>query len=216
MIENSLLRWVLSLLLGILTTMVTFWFMNFMINSDDNRMNDSSIYKVIDFVSITKKIQEPEIKKELPPEPQKQKKLPKVPNQVQKRQNVNEMKQTSLNLDMPKLSNNMGTGGNGPKILASMQISKIDSVLTPIVQINPIYPAREKRMGVEGYVKVQLEVDETGHVLSVKIVESEPQGAFDRSVTRALKKWKFRPKTLNGKAVPQTGVLTLNFKLGDN
>jgi len=215
-IQNSFLRWTISLFLGILTTLISFFFMNYMINSDDNRVGQSSVYKLIDFVSLSKEIEEPEIKKELPPEPQKQKEPPKVPSKVQKSQKNDEVhNQAPVNLDMPTLSGNIKSSMGSPKILAPMKTVKIDSALTPMVQIRPTYPSREKRMGVEGYVKARLEVDATGRVISVQIVESKPKGAFDKSVKKALKKWKFRPKTVDGKAVPQTGELRLNFKLGN-
>ena len=94
-------------------------------------------------------------------------------------------------------------------------MAKMDSVLTPMVQIKPLYPSRAKRMGTQGYVKVELNVDASGYVTNIKIIKSVPQGVFDRSVKKALRKWKFRPKTIDGKAVAQVGVLTLNFDLGN-
>ena len=199
---------------GIVTTLFLFWFMNFMINRDDNKLDESTVYKLIEFVELKKEMVQPEIKKELPPEPKQEKEPPKLTNEVVENQNVNDMQeQTPLKLNMPNLDGGMKVGG-APKMLSPMQALRVDAALTPMVQIKPVYPSREKRMGVEGYVKVELDVDALGHVLSVTILESEPAGAFDKSVLRALKKWKFRPKTVDGVAVGQKGVLTLNFKLG--
>jgi len=187
-----------------------------MINFKESKVAKNSIYKVIDFVALKQNIREPEIKKELPPEPVKQKSPPKISNMAQENKDTNPLQTpTSLHLGMPSLSKDIGIVGTAPKVLGQMQTPKIDSTLAPIVQIKPVYPLRAKRMGVEGYVKVKLDVDATGHVVSIHILESHPKGAFDKSVKRALRRWKFRPKTINGKAVAQSGELTLDFKLGN-
>lgn len=216
MISNSIARWFVSLASGTLTALSIFWFMNYMISSSNNNVVTNSIYKTIDFIALKRNIKEPDIKKELPPEPEEQKDPPKVPTMVQESKSVNNVQTpTPLNLDVPSLSGNMAMSGGAPKSLGQMKTPKMDSVLTPMVQIRPVYPSREKRMGVQGYVKVKLDVDETGHVVAIHILESKPKGAFDKAVKKALRRWKFRPKTINGKAVAQSGELKLDFKLSE-
>lgn len=216
MISNAIARWSISLVFGTLTTLIIFWFMNYMINSNDNKAVQNSIYKTIDFIALKRDLREPEVKKELPPEPMEQKDPPKIPDMVQESKSSNDLEApTPLNLDMPSLSGNIGVGGGAPKVLGKMPTPKINSALTPMVQIKPVYPSREKRMGIEGYVKVKLDVDATGHVRAIHILESKPKGAFDKSAKKALKRWRFRPKTVDGKPVAQSGELTLDFKLGD-
>ena len=193
--------------------------MHYMINSNDgDDMIQEHIYKTIDFVALKQDIKEPDIKKELPPEPMEQKNPPKVPNEVQESKSISATPTPiAPQLATPSLSGNMAMPGAGaPKMLGGMKTPKIDSALTPMVQIKPAYPSRAKRMGIEGYVKVRLNVDATGHVVAIHILESKPKGVFDRSVKRTLRRWKFRPKTVNGKAVAQSGELRLNFKLQDN
>ena len=214
---NSLIRWSSSAVSGVLITLGLFWFMNFMISSDDNRLMEGSTYKLIDFVQLKQKALDPDVKKELPPEPKKEEVPPKLPNKVVESKSTQTMQdQTPLDLDVPNLNAGMKIGGGIPKGLASMKMAKVDSALTPMVQIKPVYPSSARRMKVEGYVKVELNVDATGRVLSTKILKSVPEGVFDKSVKKAIRRWKFRPKTVNGVAVTQTGVLTLNFKLGNN
>jgi len=191
--------------------------MNFMISNNDTSLMQSSTYKIIDFVQLKQQALDPEVKKELPPEPKKEEVPPKLPNKVVQSKSTQDMQdQTPLNLDIPNLNSGAKIGNGVPKGLASMQMAKMDSALTPMVQIKPVYPSSARRMKIEGYVKVELNVDATGRVLSTKILKSEPEGVFDKSVKKAIRRWKFRPKTVNGVAVEQTGVLTLNFKLGNN
>jgi len=170
---------------------------------------------VIDFIQPSKENSVPELKKELPPEPKPPKTPPKLQKEAQESKSDDTMASPiPLNIDMPNLGGDMKFSNGAPKILAPIKMAKMDSVLTPMVQIKPLYPSRAKRMGVEGYVKVELNVDSTGHVTNIEILKSVPKGVFDKSVKKALRKWKFRPKSVDGRAVSQKGVLTLNFNLG--
>lgn len=65
----------------------------------------------------------------------------------------------------------------------------------------PRYPIGLKRRKIEGYVAVEFTVNEKGWVEDPVIRESEPQGAFDRAVLRAIKKWKFQPRRQDGKII---------------
>lgn len=189
--------------------------MQMMIASDNSALDDKESYKMIDFVQMHQQALDPEIKKELPPEPEKPKTPPKIANEIEAQSETTPQDQTPLNIDMPNLGDGVSVSRGSPKILAPIKVAKMDSALTPMMQIKPMYPSRAKRMGIEGYVKVELQVDETGVVTDIKIIKSVPEGVFDRAVRRALRRWKFRPKTVDGKAVVQNGILRLNFTLGD-
>jgi len=189
--------------------------MNYMISSNSNKLIEPEIYKVIDFIKVTKNNTVPEVDKELPPEPVLEKEPPKIQTESQDRENDNVEDSPPLTMTIPTLeSSGMKFTKGAPKILKPMKMVKMDSALTPMVRIKPLYPSRAKRMGTEGYVKVELDVNAEGYVVNIKILESVPNGVFDKSVKKALRKWKFRPKTVNGIAIAQKGVLTLNFKLG--
>ena len=52
-----------------------------------------------------------------------------------------------------------------------------------------------------------------GSVSSPKVIDSKPPRVFDSSALRAIKKWKFKPKVVNGVAVEQAGSQIIEFKL---
>jgi protein TonB len=55
---------------------------------------------------------------------------------------------------------------------------------------------------------------EDGSVGDVAVVEAEPKRVFDREAIRALKRWKYSPKVVDGKAVQQPGIMVqLDFSL---
>jgi protein TonB len=84
----------------------------------------------------------------------------------------------------------------------------------PITRADPKYPERARRFNREGYVLVEFTIDVDGRVKNVRIVESDPEGLFDREVIRAMSKWRYAPQLVNGIAVERPGVTTrFNFKL---
>jgi len=87
----------------------------------------------------------------------------------------------------------------------------------PIVRVNPKYPIQAARDGIEGWVTLSFTIDEVGKVIDVGIMDANPKRVFDKEAKKALKKWKYKPKLQNGKAVkqPNQSVL-LEFKLSQS
>ncbi|MBD3824520.1 MAG: energy transducer TonB [Epsilonproteobacteria bacterium] len=63
------------------------------------------------------------------------------------------------------------------------------------------YPKQAKKMGIKGYVLLNLLIDKEGNVEKVKVLESDPQGLFEESATQGVKSWKFKPALYKGEAV---------------
>lgn len=95
----------------------------------------------------------------------------------------------------------------------TMELTVDDSELTPLVRINPVYPPQLRRRKIEGHVTARLHVNGQGNVTGVDIVESEPSGLFDATVLMALRRWKFRPRCVDGVNVPYNGIVTIEFRL---
>jgi periplasmic protein TonB len=71
-------------------------------------------------------------------------------------------------------------------------------------------PARKAR--TEGVVFLEAIIDTAGNVTDIRVLKGLPYG-LNESAMDAVKKWKFRPGTLNGKAVPVVLDLTISFHL---
>ncbi len=85
---------------------------------------------------------------------------------------------------------------------------------SPIVRINPKYPTTAARDGIEGWVQLSFNISPTGEVIDATVVNSKPKRIFDREALRAIKRWKYRPKVVEGVAQLQTGqTVQLDFKL---
>ena len=88
---------------------------------------------------------------------------------------------------------------------------------TPIVRINPKYPTTAAREGLEGWVQLSFSISPTGEVIDPVVINAEPKRTFDREAIRAIKRWKYRPKVIEGVAQLQTGqTVQLDFKLDNS
>ena len=85
--------------------------------------------------------------------------------------------------------------------------------MSPIVRINPMYPRDAQFRGLEGWVKLEFTITEVGTVKNPKVIEADPPRVFNREALRAILKWKFKPRVIDGVAVERTATQTLDFTL---
>jgi periplasmic protein TonB len=81
-----------------------------------------------------------------------------------------------------------------------------DGDALPVVKVSPVYPTRAQQQGVEGYVLVQFTIDELGRVMDVEVIEAEPRGMFERAALKAVERFRYRPRVVNGHATSVNGV----------
>ncbi len=82
-----------------------------------------------------------------------------------------------------------------------------------ISMINPVYPYRAKRMGIQGSVAVRFLVDRTGAVRKLTILEANPPDIFNDTVMKTLEKWTFKPGRKDGKDVETWITTQIRFEL---
>jgi protein TonB len=76
----------------------------------------------------------------------------------------------------------------------------------------PQYTEIARKARIQGVVIVQAIIDKQGVVTNVKVLKPLPMG-LDQAAAEAIKSWKFKPATLNGKPVAVYYNLTVNFTL---
>jgi protein TonB len=146
-----------------------------------------------------------------PPKPPPPKEPPPPPRmQVSK---TDQVVQQMPQLDMPQLDVPMA-GGAGMFIGNFEQVDQsTEGDIIPIVRINPIYPREAAIAGTEGWVKLEFTITETGTVKSPKVIDAQPPRIFNREAVRAILKWKFKPRVVDGVAVERQATQTIDFKL---
>ena len=85
--------------------------------------------------------------------------------------------------------------------------------LVPTLKIKPSYAPRALRSGVEGLVTVEFTIATDGTVKNPNIIKSNPPKIFDRSVLKAITRWKFNPEVVDGKTVERRARQDIHFKL---
>ncbi|WP_154222761.1 energy transducer TonB [Marinicella rhabdoformis] len=68
--------------------------------------------------------------------------------------------------------------------------------------IAPMYPPTLLQRQVEGWVEVLITVNELGRVDDIEVLANKPNRAFNNAALKAVRKWTFHPKIMDGKAVP--------------
>lgn len=65
----------------------------------------------------------------------------------------------------------------------------------PTSRVNPTYPARAQRRGMEGFVEVSFTIRRDGSVdgSSIRITDAQPRRVFDDAARDAIAQWQFEP-----------------------
>ena len=203
-------RFLASLLLGVAVTLVLFFIMQALIDSGDQAYRSDSDGQIMEFVRIKddeslslkdrRKPKKPEPPKEPPPPP-------KMIVEKQVKPTMNKVKIDIPNIDLPTIA------GGGPFLGNWAGNPLAEGDVLPIVRIDPQWPREALVEGIEGYVIVEVIIAADGSVASAVDIESVPRRLFDRNVIRAVLKWKFKPRIINGVAVERRAIQRLDFSL---
>jgi protein TonB len=80
--------------------------------------------------------------------------------------------------------------------------------------VQPDYPPDAYRSRSQGWVEVEFTVTPDGAVSNAQVVSAEPPRIFNSAALNAVKRWTFKPKLENGKAVEEQMRRRIEFKLG--
>jgi periplasmic protein TonB len=76
--------------------------------------------------------------------------------------------------------------------------------------VDPVYPAAAKASGQRGSVVLQVVIGRDGAVQDVKFLQGSLM--FARAAIDAVRQWRFKPYSMNGRAVSVQSQITLNFR----
>ena len=191
---------------GALVSFLLFIFMYMLIKPGDLDLNALKDRQMVDFIRIKKDDTLNERDRRLPDKPPPPKRPP--PPELEQPE-LKKLPTPKLDINLPDIDMPIDT--DGALVGGGQFIS--DGGLIPLVRISPRYPRKALLEGREGYVIVELLVDESGNVLSAKIREASPSTLFNAAAIQAVLKWKFKPRVSGGVAVKQRGLTTIEFTL---
>ena len=214
--NKSAIIWTSAGLLSVLFNIILFGLMPSLVSDTPFKKTKIENYHQINMVRIKHIKPEPE-KKEEKIEPKK--KIMKVKQSLY----YHKIKINKLNFEInPKLTGSLAAIASPEMtkfnfsdlgIKDIFDLGEVDAAPVPVAQIQPLYPMRAKRAGIEGKVKVRFVVNKKGFVEKVRILASEPKNVFDQSVIRCLSAWRFSPGIYQGEPVNTFVGTTIKFEL---
>jgi len=83
----------------------------------------------------------------------------------------------------------------------------------PVQMPAPRYPTQASRRGVEGVVRIRVDVGTDGVPIDVTVVEGSGTRELDRAALEAVRRWRFRPGVADGRPVPGSVVVPVEFSM---
>jgi TonB family protein len=78
---------------------------------------------------------------------------------------------------------------------------------------SPRYPDEAKQKGIQGVVRLHIVVNRSGSVKSLDVMAGDP--ILAKAAMEGVRKWKFEPTYVSGKAVEVDSAVEINFQLVD-
>lgn len=219
---GTVLVWISAIVLALGLNLFIFGIMPTLIQGVPDAPDDAELIQAIQVIRI-KRPDTPPRKKEPPRPPEQPREVASatkiIQKQIQRPTFARPNLPVTLNPDLPKLPSNIALD---PLSNFSMKMempqglfstSELDQPLQQLVRLPPSYPMRARRLGIEGWVTVEFIVTREGRVRDIKVVEAEPKGVFESSVTQSVSQYRFKPGTVDGSAVEVRVVTTIRFKM---
>lgn len=196
-------RYVFSIFVGSVITLSLIFVMHLLIEHAEDAISKEGTKFQLDFVRV-KKNETLNTEDFTPEKPQKPPEVP--PETPPQDSDVVDPNAPTINIPAPEVAATVDIGGPG-----GMNIAEGDYL--PIVRVAPVYPARALSRGIEGYCDMSFTVTTTGTVVD-PIVTFSTSSLFDRAATRAVLKFKYKPRVVDGVPVDVPGVTTrIRFQL---
>jgi len=196
-------RYAFSIVIGTVVTLSLLFVMHLLIIFGEDAISKERTKHNLEFVRVKRNeaLNTEDFTPEKPPKP------PETPPETppQDMDNVDPNAPT-INIAAPTMDMGADIGGPG-----GMNIAEGDYL--PIVRVAPVYPARALSRGLEGHVDLSFTVTQTGTVRDPVVIFST-SSLFERAATRAVLKFKYKPRVVDGIPVDVPNVKTrITFRI---
>ena len=184
-----------------------FLLMQYLITTDifSKKNNDDVSY--LEFIRINSDDSLLERDRKIPERPQPDKRPPPPPD-IDLQQDTKLMR-PDLDIELPNFAVPVDFGGAFLGDMSDLQGTS--SALIPMVKVQPQCPIQAIQGGIDGTVQIYLVVGPNGRVKLARIVRATNGTLFNKEATKAIRRWQFKPKVINGIPVEQAGELTIEF-----
>jgi len=81
--------------------------------------------------------------------------------------------------------------------------------------LQPPYPASEERAQRSGSVQIRVTIGANGRVVAAERVSATSDAFYAATERQALRHWRFRPATVDGRPVEASRIMTVTFRIQD-
>ena len=205
------LRYLLAVVASLVVSYALFYFMQSMTlqNNPDGTTVTVSPLQHVQFVRVKRK-ESVEVKERKAPVPPKVQAAPAAAFQ-----STQVEISTPSGIALPPMDIPTFSGAKIPTGVINLSLGSIavDEETIPVFRVPPLYPHRAAKRGLEGWVRVEFTITTRGTVRNARVLEASPKGIFEHAALRAISRWKFKPKLVNGLAVERLGDQLFTFKL---
>ena len=198
-------RYAFSVAIGVVVTLSLLFVMHLLIATGKAALTKPRDRAKLEFVRVKRNeaLNVEDFTPEKPPKPPET--PPETPPQEMDNMDPNA---PSINIAPPTVATDTNIGGPG-----GMNIAEGDYL--PIVRVAPVYPARALSRGLEGYLDLSFTVTTAGTVRDPVILFST-SSLFERAAVRAVLKFKYKPRVVDGVPVDVPNVKTrISFQIED-
>jgi len=196
-----------SVPLAVAVTIALFWLMNYLITHGMDAITEEVQGAAIDFTRVDRDETIQTKDRQLPDRPDKPDAPPPPP---------------PMNLASNLAPDSGGVGINAPALSRGLNLDRsglaapTDGDVIPLVRVPPQYPQRAASRGINGWVQLEFTITESGGVEDVIVIAAEPTGYFERAAERALLRWKYKPKIVDGRPARRyNNQVVITFELED-
>lgn len=193
----------ISLSTGVVVTFALLWLMQFLIATGRSAITDKGEFRFADFIRVKQEetLEQKDRKPEKPPEVEE--KPPEMPPPQ-----LDSLDPNAPVVSLGRVSVDIEMGVQGGDFA-------VDGEYLPIVRVEPIYPRRAQSRGIEGFCDMEFTVTKTGEVRDAVAVQCS-SSVFQSTSEKAVVKWKYKPRVVNGEPIDSPGVQTrLTYKFED-
>ena len=204
-----MIRLFLALPLAGVLGLALFSFMAWMVDNGHQRSPDNSDTLSFNMVMVEAEQEVQRRQRAVPEQPA----MPEPPPEAQASQSQAEVTPLNSMSSLPSLDLNTSVDGLAINAPTFSDFGSNQQAM-PLYRVEPRYPAKALKRGAEGHVIMSFTIDEMGRPVDIQVTDANPRRMFEREAMRALKKWKYQPKVVDGKAIAQVGqTVKLEFKL---
>ncbi len=205
---RKLLRYLLTGSASVVVTMLMFYLMTALMQTDATAISPVAGQTVITFSDVP-----------LPPPPKPRPRKPErpKPQPVQPPDTRFVTPEPELAVQPPIVDRTSLRPGPGTNIIKGILPGGVqgpsDAEPYALVTIRPQYPPRAAMNQIEGWVTIEFVVTASGQVSDARVIAASPPQIFDAAALGGISQWKFKPAMKNGQPVSRRAVQTLVFKL---